>query len=221
MARRSLAAQAAVALVLAACSAPAVVRQGRGTYARSPCGVVDVLPPNLPKERVRAVAFLDRLLKASVRTGIFLEEVERNELGQSDDLPILFWTELTFAIPTNHRDFEQSGAGADVTLGTAIYRGLPVRYFEIIEDNPVPGGYKFTRVLAQAFPEGYLRGETHEYCVIERREGVLRRRTVFEYWRNDLSGDYFKRPEGIESLDASGSSDHEPEAPSTVDELNN
>lgn len=145
--------------------------------------------------------FLDRLLKASAPTGVFLEDDERAQLQRAGEMPIRFWSEFPFDIPVGHRDFRQTGSGTAGALTEAAYREAPAPYFEIIEDNPVPGGFKFTRVFATAFPDGHLHGESRDYCVIERREGVFRRRTVFEVWRSSYAGVYSFRPDELVTED--------------------
>lgn len=180
-------------LGLVACGAPAVVRPGEGTYARSPCGGGGPPYQLTKEERVLAVGFLDRLLRAAVPGGVFLDDAERRELEDSGEMPVLFWADVTFTIPPGLRAFRQSGAGSEGIAATAAASEDSVAYLEVQVDLRKRGAFVFDRSLGHALPDGALEGTRSLYCVAERREGWLRRRTVFLYWV-DPAGDYHQAP---------------------------
>jgi len=139
------------------------------------------------------VGFLDRLLEASVPGGVFLDPAERERLEAAGELPVLFWADVTFAIPAGLRDFRQAGAGSETISATAVTLEEPVAYLEIQVDLRKRGAFVFDRSLGHALPDGGLQGTRSLYCVAERREGWLSRGTVFRYWTKPM-GDYHQAP---------------------------
>lgn len=181
----------ATLILLVACRAPTVVRPGAGTFAESPCADWGEGRGITPEERVRAVGFLDRLLRASVPEGIFLSADERAELVAAGELPVLFWSDITFAIPPGLESLKQSGGDFERLGEDAAQREKTIAYLEVRVDQPIRGGgYFFDRSLGHALPNGAVKGTRSKYCVVEHRTGWIRRRTVFEYWMEPLGASY-------------------------------